>query len=500
MEIMKKLFLVIILVQFSLVQLQAQLNAWTKRVCIEVTENQGITMSDFPLRIVYDTETPILAGNMDINGDDIRFSSDSCGSLLLSYWIESGINTDSTVMYIKLDQLTANLTDSIFMFYGNSAASSVSDIDSVFQNYYISGGNDTILSGTVNYDYFKLSANDSLHLVSANALELQAKYCILNGIVNGNGKGYQSAGSAVYANGNGPGAGTIKSGDASSGAGYGGNGGDGGADSSPPAAGGLAYGTNDTDTIQMGSSGGSTDNGIGGNGGGAIAIRGIHAVLNGSILLNGDDNVFPTSSVGRGAGGGSGGGFLVNADDVIVNAAIEANGGDGGEGNSSANDGGGGGAGGRIKIFYSNTILNNGILSANGGAGGKGVLSAPGENGDNGTIYSTSSLIPTKYSIAMHTEIDNPGCPVADIIKYSPVEFAIYPNPTKGIFIITADKMLDEEYTIEIRDIQGKLVSIDVINKGTQYKQYNASFLEQGVYFIEISSTTYSSVLKLIVN
>jgi hypothetical protein len=497
---MKKLFLVIILVQFSLVQLQAQLNAWTKRACIEVTENQSITMTDFPIRIVYDTETPILTGNMDINGDDIRFSSDSCGSLLLSYWIESGINTDSTVIFIKLDQLTASLTDSIFMFYGNSSATAVSDIDSVFQNYYISGGNDTIISGTVNYDYFKLSANDSLHLVSANALELQAKYCILDGIVNGNGKGYQGAASAVYANGNGPGAGTTKSGDASSGAGYGGNGGDGGADSPPAAAGGLFYGANDTDTIQMGSSGGSTDNGIGGNGGGAITIRGIHAVLNGSILLNGDDNVFPTSSVGRGAGGGSGGGFLVNADDVIINASIEANGGDGGEGNSSANDGGGGGAGGRIKIFYANTLLNNGSLAANGGAGGIGVLSAPGENGDNGTIYSASTTTPTKYSIAMHTEIDNPGCPVAEIIQYSAVEFAISPNPTNGMFIITTDNILEDEYKIEIMDIQGKLISEDVMSKGTQKKEYNASFLEQGVYFIKISSTTYSSVLKLIIN
>jgi Secretion system C-terminal sorting domain/Domain of unknown function (DUF2341) len=497
--IMKKLLLLFLPILLLGLQVNAQLNSWSKRVYIEVSEGQGTTMNDFPVRLVYDTQTPIGVGIMDANGNDIRFASDSCGINQLHYWIESGINTDSTVVFVKADYVAANTSDSIFMFYGSSnTVAAVSNIDSVFTNYWISNGTDTTLFGTQTFEYFKLSSGDTLHLQADTMLELLANYCVIDGVVNGNAKGYLGVSTGSYSDGNGPGAGTYKTSDASSGGGYGGAGGDGGADSAPYAIGGIAYGANNTDTIQKGSSGGSSDNGNGGNGGGAISIRGIHTAIFGDILTQGGTSTFISAgTTGRAGGGGAGGGCLVNSDFIVFSGIINADGAEGGLGLSGGNDGGGGGAGGRIKLFYNDTLLNNGNTSVLGGIGGA-TTTAAGFDGSNGTVYEGSTGNNPKYQLVLNTAINNPGCPVASVNDLVSEPWIVYPNPTQGDVVIERQGNTSES-KIEIFDMNGRLIISENIASYNSTNTYNLGNHGSGLYLIKITDSKHIECFKIIV-
>ncbi len=104
-------------------------------------------------------------------------------------------------------------------------------------------------------------------------------------------------------------------------------------------------------------SGGGTDTGAGGSGGGRVRIVAQTLILNGEIRANGGDG-------STWAGGGSGGAIYLSAATIQGSGAIQANGGAG------ASQSGAGG-GGRVAIYYTNSIdftLTN-ILAAGGRAG-----------------------------------------------------------------------------------------------------------------------------------
>lgn len=109
----------------------AQPLGWNFTNVISVTENSGANVYNYQLMINFDSQTLINAGQMNADGSDLRFGT-YCDSTNLNYWIESGINTPNTVVWVKLDSLLANQSRNIFMFYGNLAATSVSAVNGTF--------------------------------------------------------------------------------------------------------------------------------------------------------------------------------------------------------------------------------------------------------------------------------------------------------------------------------------------------------------------------------
>lgn len=109
-----------------------QYAGWNYSMPINVTENTGSNVINYQLQMTINTQALISAGQMNANGDDIRFGKDCAGNTLYNYWIESGINTASTVIWVKIDTLFANATRTIYMFYGNNSASAVSAVNGTF--------------------------------------------------------------------------------------------------------------------------------------------------------------------------------------------------------------------------------------------------------------------------------------------------------------------------------------------------------------------------------
>jgi len=103
-------------------------------------------LTDYQILITLDTQTLISAGKMRSDCGDIMFT-DSDGVSLLNCWIESGINTTNTKIWVKVPNIPANSTKTIYLYYGSTTATSLSDSAAVFgksiasyygrDNYYI---------------------------------------------------------------------------------------------------------------------------------------------------------------------------------------------------------------------------------------------------------------------------------------------------------------------------------------------------------------------------
>ncbi len=191
------------------------------------------------------------------------------------------------------------------------------------------------------------------------------------------GKGYLGAGAGSGANpssegrtvGNRPSGGSLRR----NGGSYGGIGGFGTAE---------AY-VNPTygdfrDPNEMGSGGGS-DSGPAGNGGGLVRVAAGLVVVDGQILANGG----PGGTYG---GGGSGGGIKIVANTLTGTGAIRANGG------STPSGQPGGGGGGRVALYYQSA--SSPLLAGVQAFGGGGRM-----DGSAGTIYLQSTTQPGSVTV-----------------------------------------------------------------------------------------------------
>ncbi len=116
-------------------QAWAQLTNWQYITPITVYENSGASLTNYQVLLTLDTQTPITAGKMIADGSDIRFAEDVDGAFLLNYWIESGIKTNTTNIWVKVPFIPASDSVIIYLFYGNPAAIGQSNADSTFLFY-----------------------------------------------------------------------------------------------------------------------------------------------------------------------------------------------------------------------------------------------------------------------------------------------------------------------------------------------------------------------------
>jgi hypothetical protein len=102
--------------------------AWHWRM--PMTISSAGSLSDYQLKITVNTASLVAAGKIQASGDDIRFT-DSNGITLINYWIESGMNTASTVIWVRVPTITTG-TSTVYMYYGNASAPAASNGDATF--------------------------------------------------------------------------------------------------------------------------------------------------------------------------------------------------------------------------------------------------------------------------------------------------------------------------------------------------------------------------------
>ncbi|RYY65070.1 MAG: DUF2341 domain-containing protein, partial [Chitinophagaceae bacterium] len=107
------------------------LAGWSYVRGYEVVEHSGSDLNDYQLRMVINTQALIGAGQLDPSGKDLRFGNGN-GDTLYNYWIESGLNTPNTVIWVKVDHIAALSMKPVSMYYGNPSATAMSALQGTF--------------------------------------------------------------------------------------------------------------------------------------------------------------------------------------------------------------------------------------------------------------------------------------------------------------------------------------------------------------------------------
>ena len=117
---------------------------WTYRREITITNPSSTELTDFPVQITLDASFTFANANSD--GSDIRVADADTVSLL-SYWIEDW-NPGATraVIWVKVPVIAASGTATIFLYYGNVAATSVA---SGYNTFHAFDGFESYELGTV---------------------------------------------------------------------------------------------------------------------------------------------------------------------------------------------------------------------------------------------------------------------------------------------------------------------------------------------------------------
>jgi len=96
----------------------------------EITiSNSGSELTSYQILVTVETASLVSAGKMRSDGGDIRFLDSNSANL--NYWLESGMNSESTQIWVKVPSIPAG-TSTINMTYGNLSASSESSGDNTF--------------------------------------------------------------------------------------------------------------------------------------------------------------------------------------------------------------------------------------------------------------------------------------------------------------------------------------------------------------------------------
>ena len=109
--------------------------------------------------------------------------------------------------FSKIDGVNPKIKDgNVYLYYGNSVASTTSSLTKTFPKNFSSSGN-TTLSGTQNYDSFQLNAGHTITVGQGQVLTITARRVVINGVIDGNGRGYSGGGSGSKGQGTGGGGG-----------------------------------------------------------------------------------------------------------------------------------------------------------------------------------------------------------------------------------------------------------------------------------------------------
>ena len=104
---------------------------WSYRIPVTLTDTSGSNLIDYQVAIEFDSASLVSSGLMNADCSDLRFA-DVYGIHELSYWVESGCNTSSTKVGVKVPSIPASDSETIYMYYGNPDALSASDKLGIF--------------------------------------------------------------------------------------------------------------------------------------------------------------------------------------------------------------------------------------------------------------------------------------------------------------------------------------------------------------------------------
>ncbi|MFZ8800804.1 MAG: DUF2341 domain-containing protein [Candidatus Nanopusillus sp.] len=128
MKLLRILIFGLIIILISFLNNVYSLSGWLyyRPILINNTQNSN-NLIDYQILVTLDTRTLISQGKMRSDCGDIRFT-DSDFTTLLNYWIEPNTcNTANTRIWVKISFIPRSSTKTIYLWYGNPSATSISN-------------------------------------------------------------------------------------------------------------------------------------------------------------------------------------------------------------------------------------------------------------------------------------------------------------------------------------------------------------------------------------
>ncbi|MBI5359086.1 MAG: DUF2341 domain-containing protein [Planctomycetes bacterium] len=115
----------------------AKAGSCTKGGTLNVTNSTAGALTNYQALFTIDTAALVTAGFLNKDCSDLRFASTNDYSeekwaACYPYWIESGANTATTKIWVKVDYIPANSYANVYIFYGNPGAAPGSDWNRTF--------------------------------------------------------------------------------------------------------------------------------------------------------------------------------------------------------------------------------------------------------------------------------------------------------------------------------------------------------------------------------
>lgn len=121
-------------------------SSWTYRQLITLENTGARSVTNYAVKIQLSADVPGFWSLIESDGRSLRFT-DSDGTTLLSSYDQSfDTGTQTATIWVKIPTLAARTTQNIYMYYGNSSATSVSAINNVF--YFGDDFNDNLISAS----------------------------------------------------------------------------------------------------------------------------------------------------------------------------------------------------------------------------------------------------------------------------------------------------------------------------------------------------------------
>lgn len=105
-------------------------SSWPYRLPITISNPNAFPLQNFQVPLLLNTAALVGAGKMQASGADMRFYDATC--TLLPHWVESGINTASTRIFVRVPLIPAGGNATIYLYYGNPAAANTASASAVF--------------------------------------------------------------------------------------------------------------------------------------------------------------------------------------------------------------------------------------------------------------------------------------------------------------------------------------------------------------------------------
>jgi hypothetical protein len=127
--------LVILLLLFSLLNSVSALSQICWYYTPVVVNNNGAALTNYPVLVTLNTQALIAGGKLRSDAGDLRFETSLGSGVYYSHWIESGLNTSETRVWVKVPTVPATSAITIYLRHGNPGLTYANDPTTVFPAY-----------------------------------------------------------------------------------------------------------------------------------------------------------------------------------------------------------------------------------------------------------------------------------------------------------------------------------------------------------------------------